>query len=80
VTDISATEAARSFSRLLDTIEHGGRSYTIVRHGRAVAHLAPVASGSGAVVKDLLRSHRPDPSWRHDLDEVRSILDVEDRS
>lgn len=80
MTDISATEAARSFSRLLDDIEHGGRSFTIVRHGRAVAHLAPVPSGSGAAVKDLLRAHRPDPAWRQDLDDLRSILDVEDRS
>jgi antitoxin (DNA-binding transcriptional repressor) of toxin-antitoxin stability system len=80
MTDISATEAARTFSRLLDTIEHGGRSYTIVRHGRAVAHLAPVAAGSGAAAKDLLRSHRPDRAWRRDLDDVRSALQVEDRS
>lgn len=79
MTDISATEAARSFSRLLDTIEHGGRSYTIVRHGRAVAHLAPVAAGSGAAVKDLLRSHRPDGTWRRDLDDARGLLHVEDR-
>jgi antitoxin (DNA-binding transcriptional repressor) of toxin-antitoxin stability system len=80
MTDISATEAARTFSRLLDTIEHGGRSYTIVRHGRAVAHLAPVAAGSGAAAKDLLRSHRPDRAWRRDLDDVRGALQVEDRS
>lgn len=80
MTDISATEAARTFSRLLDTIEHGGRSYTIVRHGRAVAHLAPVAAGSGAAAKDLLRSHRPDRAWRRDLDDVRGTLQVEDRS
>jgi antitoxin (DNA-binding transcriptional repressor) of toxin-antitoxin stability system len=80
MTDISATEAARSFSRLLDDIEHGGRSFTIVRHGRAVAHLAPVPSGSGATVKDLLRSHRADGDWARDLQAVRSGLDVEDRS
>ncbi len=80
MTDISATEAARSFSRLLDDIEHGGRSFTIVRHGRAVAHLAPVPTGSGRAVKDLLRGHRPDPDWRRHLDELRSGLTVEDRS
>jgi len=79
VTDISATEAARTFSRLLDTIEHGGRSYTIVRHGRPVAHLAPVAAGSGAAVKDLLRAHRPDAAWRDDLDELRGLVQVEER-
>ena len=80
MTDISATEAARTFSRLLDSVEHGGRSFTIVRHGRAVAHLAPVAVGSGAAVKDLLRAHRPDAAWRGDLDEVRGALHLEERS
>ncbi|HEV7722380.1 MAG TPA: type II toxin-antitoxin system prevent-host-death family antitoxin [Iamia sp.] len=79
MTDISATEAARSFSRLLDSVEHDGASYTVVRHGRAVAHLAPVPSGSGAAVKELLRGHRPDPAWRRELDELRATLDVEDR-
>ncbi len=80
MTDISATEAARTFSRLLDASEHGGRSYTIVRHGRSVAHLTPVAVGSGAAVKDLLRAHRPDAAWRADLDDVRGLLPVEERS
>jgi prevent-host-death family protein len=80
MTDISATEAARAFSRLLDDVEHGGRSYTIVRHGRPVAHLEPVPTGSGAAVKDLLARRRPDVAWRDDLDAVRSTLTVEERS
>jgi prevent-host-death family protein len=76
--DVSATEAARSFSKLLDDVEHDGRSFTIVRHGRPVAHLEPVAAGAGLAVKELLRAHRPDPGWRAELDEVRALVELED--
>jgi antitoxin (DNA-binding transcriptional repressor) of toxin-antitoxin stability system len=72
--DITATAAARSFSRLLDDVEHEGRSFTIVRHGRAVAHLEPVTAGSGAAVKDLLRRHRPDPAWRAEQADLRALV------
>ena len=37
--EISATEAARNFSELLDAIEHRGEHFTIVRHGKAIAEL-----------------------------------------
>jgi hypothetical protein len=36
--------------------------------------------GLGADVKSLLRRHRPDPEWASDLDEVRTLLEVEERS
>ena len=77
--DVSATEAARRFADLLDAVEHRGERFTIVRRGRAVAHLAPVAGGSGAAVKELLGRHRPDGAWRDDLAAVRGLVEVEER-
>jgi prevent-host-death family protein len=78
--DISATNAARHFADLLDGVEHRGEHYTIVRRGKAVAHLEPVSSGRGADVKSLLRRHRPDPAWSRELNDLRGLLEIEDRS
>ena len=80
VPEISATEASRRFADLLDAVEHGGQEFTIVRRGRAIADLRPATARRGAEVKSLLRRHRPDPSWRSDLDAVRDLLEVDDRT
>lgn len=79
MSEVTATEAARRFADLLDSIEHGGRHYTITRHGRAVAHIEPVSRGRGAEAKALLRRRRPDRGWARDLSEVRDLLEVEAR-
>lgn len=77
--DITATDAARHFADLLDGVEHRGEHYTIVRRGKAVAHLEPVSSGRGADVKMLLSRHRPDTAWSKELSDLRGLLEVEDR-
>ncbi len=77
--DITATEASRNFSRILDAVEHDGTSYVIVRHGAPVAQLSPVVRCSGARLKALLRDHAPDPEWRRDLAAVRDLLEDEPR-
>src|SRR5438128_10998408 len=48
--DLSATEAARHFSEVLDRVEHQGASFTVVRNGKPVARLLPAASSNGADV------------------------------
>jgi antitoxin (DNA-binding transcriptional repressor) of toxin-antitoxin stability system len=77
--DVTATDAARNFADLLDAIEHRGEHFTIVRRGKAIANLEPMNRGRGADVKALLHRHRPDPDWTRDLDEVRQLLEVEER-
>ena len=76
---MSATEAARRFSDLLDAVEHDGRRFTIVRHGRAVAHLEPALAGRGSAAKEILRANRPDPGWAGELSELRDSLEVQER-
>ena len=78
--DVTATDAARNFADLLDAIEHRGEHFTIVRRGKAIAHLEPMNRGIGADVKALLRRHRPDADWAREVDEVRRLLEVEERS
>ena len=78
--DITATEAARNFADLLDGVEHDGAHYTIVRRGKAVAHLEPIERGRGEEIKELLRRHRPDDAWSEDLVRVRAPLEIDERS
>ena len=77
--DLSATEASRRFSELLDAVEHRGESFTVVRHGRPVAVITPATIADGRTLKDLLLRHRPDPAWSGELERLRSLL-VEERS
>jgi antitoxin (DNA-binding transcriptional repressor) of toxin-antitoxin stability system len=77
--DVSATEAARNFSDLLDAIEHRQERFTIVRRGRAVAHLEPIGRGRGADVKAVLRRRPDDRTWAEEVDATRSLLSVENR-
>lgn len=78
--EISATDAARNFSDILDAVEHRGEHYTIVRRGRVVAQLDPVSTGRGADVKLLLRRRRPDPGFGRDIESLRKLLEIETRS
>jgi len=79
MSDVTATEAARSFSELLDAVEHDGRSFTIVRHGRVVAHLEPATGGRGSAAKQILRTNVPDQEWAKQLADMRGSLEVQDR-
>jgi len=75
--DVTATEAARNFSRLLDEVEHHGRSYTVVRGGRAVASVVPVGPRSMTVgeLLDVLRAApRPDDEYAEDVRAARRAL------
>lgn len=57
---LSATEASRNFSDLLDQVEKGGR-FLIHRHGRDVCEMAPppVAGRHVTECLELLRGRAP---------------------
>jgi prevent-host-death family protein len=78
MTEVSATEAARKFADLLDAVERG-EEFTIIRRGRAIAHLEPAARDQGAAIKRALREHDVDDQWARDVDEVRRSLSLEER-
>ncbi|MBI4219666.1 MAG: type II toxin-antitoxin system Phd/YefM family antitoxin [Chloroflexi bacterium] len=75
---LTATEAARRFADLLDSIERDGESYLITRRGRPVARVAPIEFGTGRALKEILRKHRPDPAWAKELRELRALLRVDE--
>jgi prevent-host-death family protein len=66
---VSATEAARNLSEVLDGVERRHQTYLVTRGGKPMARITPVPSANGLEVKRLLRDHAADPSWRgaHDL-------------
>jgi prevent-host-death family protein len=77
---VSATEAARRFSDLLDAVEHRDEAFTIVRNGRPVALVTRARTGNGAEAKRVLRELEPDPDWAREIAETRALLRIEDRS
>jgi prevent-host-death family protein len=76
---LSATEAARRFSDVLDQVEREGETFIVERRGRAVASITPVAAVSGRAVKQLLRAQAPDPAWPRELAQLRGSLEPEER-
>ena len=71
---LTATEAARDFSRLLDRIEAGGEAI-IERHSQAVAMMGPAASAprriSECLAVPLARpSTAPDADFAADLEDI----------
>ncbi|CAN5449461.1 hypothetical protein BH23ACT6_BH23ACT6_03880 [soil metagenome] len=78
--DVTATEAARQFSDLLDSVEHDGERFTIIRRGRVVAHIEPATRGRGAQVKEILRRAKVDPDWSTELAATRDELPVQHRT
>ncbi len=79
MTEISATAAARNFAELLDAVEFKGERITIVRRGRAIAHIEPVTNGHGEEVKTLLKRNSADAAWKSSLKQTRDLVVAEDR-
>jgi len=78
---ISATEAAREFSRVLDDLEHHHETvFYVERHGRPVARIE-ADTGRRARWREiraaLSAAPRPDPEFEADLAEVRAAQSVE---
>lgn len=77
--DVTATEAGRHLSELLDAVEHRHESFVVTRNGRSIARIVPEPGLSGSDVKALLRRHRPDKAWSDELRELRAQLESEQR-
>ena len=44
MTTITARDASRGFSALLDRVEHDGEEYTVERDGRVIARIVPATT------------------------------------
>lgn len=53
MTKVSATEAARQFSELMNRVKYQGQSFEVMRGNEAIARIVPVGPSSSVQVKDL---------------------------
>jgi len=74
VRKVSATDAARRFSDVLDAVEGSRESFIVVRRGREVATISPASPAGGKRLKAVIARHRPDAAWSRELAELRSKL------
>jgi antitoxin (DNA-binding transcriptional repressor) of toxin-antitoxin stability system len=74
---VTATEAARRFSEMLDSVENGRESFVVIRRGRAVATVGPATGSTGRDLKDVLTRNRPDAAWADELRELRRSVGSE---
>ena len=75
---ITATEAARKFSDLLDAIENGER--VIITRGKSpIAEIGPARRRTGADLRAALEGLTPpDDRFESDIDEALAFLMVEE--
>ena len=71
---VSATEAARHFSDLLNRVLYGREEFVIVRGGAAVGQLVPAPPERptlGELLRRLASLDRPDAGFASDLAEIQ---------
>ena len=79
MTRITATEAARQFSDLLNRTFYRGEAFELERNGQVVAHLVAPPAGPKARLHDLRKlfdARSGDPTFADDLETIQAELNV----
>jgi antitoxin (DNA-binding transcriptional repressor) of toxin-antitoxin stability system len=73
-TRVSATDAARNFSDLLNRVRYRGESFDVVRNGEVVAQVIvpPLSHASVGRLFELLEAARVDDGFAYDLERVQA--------
>ncbi|HEV2425862.1 MAG TPA: type II toxin-antitoxin system prevent-host-death family antitoxin [Terriglobia bacterium] len=75
---ISAAQAARSFSEILNRVKYRGESFVVERNREPVCRIEPVAKRERLTTDNLAEFWktlpRPDPEYPGDLDEIRRLF------
>jgi prevent-host-death family protein len=75
---VTATEASRSFSDLLDAIERG-ETITITRGRRPIAEIGPARRRTGADLRAALEGiEPPDDRFAEDINNALALLTTEE--
>jgi prevent-host-death family protein len=73
---VSATEAARNLSDLLNRVRYRGERFTVVRGGEEVADIVPTKRSARVSFRDLRRAlasmPAPDADFAADLERIRA--------
>ncbi|MDX1998144.1 MAG: type II toxin-antitoxin system prevent-host-death family antitoxin [Thermoanaerobaculia bacterium] len=75
MTRITATEASRSFSELLNRARYGGESFVVVRGGEEMAQITPPSGKQSLTLGqlfELLDQFPADPTFADDLEVIQS--------
>ena len=59
--EMTASEASRNFSAVLDEAEHG-ETIVVTRSGRRVALITPAPRANGALLREVMRRWAGDPA------------------
>ncbi|MDQ3151254.1 MAG: type II toxin-antitoxin system prevent-host-death family antitoxin [Actinomycetota bacterium] len=74
--EVSATEASRNFSAVLDSAEHG-ETILVTRGGEAVATIAPAPRANGAALLEMFSRHAAsrvdDEAFAENVARVRDV-------
>lgn len=78
MTRITARDASRGFSTLLDRVEHDGEEYTVVRDGRVVARIVPATPRTVAGFLARRAGHLPlDDDFAAEATSANSLVTVD---
>lgn len=77
--EITATDAARRFSDVLDAVEHKAATFVVVRNGKVIAEIGPAHRSTGKELIEFLKRHKPDLDWAREIAHVRGLLVTEER-
>jgi len=79
VKEMSATEVARNFSSVLDSVE-SGETVIITRGGHRIATVTPAPRANGAAVAEVLRKWQDNPAlddaWVANIAEARRTMNA----
>lgn len=80
MTEITATEASRKFSDVLDKVVFDREEFEVVRGGRAVARIVPAVPAKSGSLRTFIerRYARPvisDPTFVEDMEAARKLMD-----
>lgn len=83
---ITATEAARNFSDLLNRVKYQGARFEITRGNDVVAHILPATASAPGTIEDLLRVLDSGPGlepgdaerWAGEVEAMRRDMKVPD--
>jgi prevent-host-death family protein len=73
---VTATEAARNLSDLLNRVRYRGERFTVIRGGEEVAEIVPAKRSVGVALRELRRAlaslPAPDEDFATDLERIRA--------
>lgn len=73
---VTATEAARKFSDILNRVRYGHETFVVLRAGEEIAKISPAHPGQSVTLRELIQRlsqiGAPDSRFAADLEEIQA--------